>query len=129
MLASLCCVCFYVVFVFLFPPHLQHFTLVWVHVYTSMMHKLIFLLQKKANRTIIKSHYLAHTDHLFKKIQLLKFKDIPVNTQISAGCFYVRIHKPCASTYYVFSSFLLDTVTFIATSLGNTQVVLSFGSE
>ena len=51
--------------------YLQYCTLLWANTYSTCLNKLR-ILQKKAIRIIMQSHYLAHTDPLFSKLKLLK---------------------------------------------------------
>ena len=55
--------------------HLQYCTLLWANAYSTCLNKLR-ILQKKTIRIITQSHYLAHTDHLFSKLKLLKLDDL-----------------------------------------------------
>ena len=71
----------------LVTPHLNYGILLWGHDATR-----IDKLQKKAIRTIKKSKYNAHTEPIFKKIQLLKLKAAacqslwPVTCQVCLQC-------------------------------------------
>jgi hypothetical protein len=63
-----------IIYMSLFYPHLQYGITSW---YSASSHnKRIFKLQKKMIRYITKSHYLAHTDSLFKNFGILKLEDI-----------------------------------------------------
>ena len=55
----------------LIAPHLNYGVIVWGH-----MIKDIFKIQKKAVRTITNSKYNAHTDPLFRNMNILKLTDI-----------------------------------------------------
>ena len=55
----------------LITPHVNYGILLWGHEATR-----IYILQKKAIRTISKSKYNAHTEPIFKKLQFLKLNDI-----------------------------------------------------
>jgi hypothetical protein len=50
----------------LITPHLNYQLLSWGYDYTN-----ILKLQKKAIRTITSSHFIAHTEPLYKKLQIL----------------------------------------------------------
>ena len=52
-------------------PHLQYAILCW-----GKRSSRLFILQKKAMRYIVYSKYNAHTDSVFKKLELLKLDDI-----------------------------------------------------
>ena len=52
-------------------PHINYIILIWGH-----HHKTITQLQKRAIRVITLSKYLAHTEPLFKNLNILKVEDI-----------------------------------------------------
>lgn len=56
-------------------PYLTYGTLLWGCSHSTYLRRLE-ILQKKAIRTVSKSNYNAHTEPLFKKLQILKLKDI-----------------------------------------------------
>ena len=56
-------------------PHLLYGNLLWGSAYKSHLHKLE-IQQKKAIRVITQSKYNEHTSPLFKRLHLLKLKDI-----------------------------------------------------
>ena len=56
-------------------PHLMYCNIVWGTCSLKLLHTL-FMLQKRAIRTISKSNYLAHTKPIFKKLKLLNIYDI-----------------------------------------------------
>ena len=57
--------------------HLQYCTLLWANTYITCLNRLR-ILQKKAVQIITQSHYFAHSDPLFSKLQqlLLKLDDL-----------------------------------------------------
>ena len=56
-------------------PHLNYCAIVWAHTFPTYMEK-IEILQKRAVRTIDDAHRLAHSDPIFKKLKLLKVKQL-----------------------------------------------------
>ena len=56
-------------------PYLEYCNFVWASTYSSNLCRIV-LLQKRAIRILNKSEFHAHTDPLFKKINILKFEDI-----------------------------------------------------
>ena len=56
-------------------PYLEYCNLVWASTYSSNLCRIV-LLQKRAIRILNKSEFRAHTDPLFKKLNILKFEDI-----------------------------------------------------
>jgi hypothetical protein len=56
-------------------PYLTYGTLLWGCSHSTYLRSLD-ILQKKAIRTVSKSNYNAHTEPLFKNLQILKLKDI-----------------------------------------------------
>ena len=56
-------------------PYLTYCILIWGGTYRTHLNK-ILLLQKKVVRIITKSRYLAHTDPLFKKMEILKINEL-----------------------------------------------------
>ena len=56
-------------------PYLEYCNLVWASTYSSNLCRIV-LLQKRAIRILNKSEFHAHTDPLFKKLNILKFDDI-----------------------------------------------------
>ena len=59
----------------LINSHLSYGITVW-GVANSTLVKKVFLLQKRAMRAITKSDFLAHTDPLFRKLNILKLEDL-----------------------------------------------------
>ena len=55
-------------------PYLEYCN-VWASTYSSNLCRIV-LLQKRAIRILNKSEFHAHTDPLFKKLNILKFEDI-----------------------------------------------------
>ena len=56
-------------------PYLEYCNFVWASTYSSNLCRIV-LLQKRAIRILNKSEFHAHTDPLFKKLNILKFEDI-----------------------------------------------------
>ena len=56
-------------------PYLTYGTLLWGSSQSTYLRRLE-ILQKKAIRTVSKANYNAHTEPLFKNLQILKLKDI-----------------------------------------------------
>jgi len=56
-------------------PHLNYCAIIWAHTFSTYMEK-IEILQKRAVRTIDDAHRLAHSDPIFKKLKLLKVKQL-----------------------------------------------------
>ena len=56
-------------------PYLNYFNLVWGSTYKTNLQRII-ILQKRVIRMVNKSYYNAHTEPIFKKLNLLKFPDI-----------------------------------------------------
>ena len=56
-------------------PYLNYCNLVWGSAYKSNLQR-IAILQKRVIRIVDKSYYNAHTEPIFKKLNLLKFQDI-----------------------------------------------------
>ena len=56
-------------------PYLNYCNLVWGSAYKSNLQR-IEILQKRVIRIVDKSYYNAHTEPIFKKLNLLKFQDI-----------------------------------------------------
>ena len=69
-------------------PYLQYRNLVWSNTYQTIMSRLQTL-QKRIIRAINKSHFLAHTNPIFKSLYLLKLEDIR-KLQISQFMFSIR---------------------------------------
>ena len=63
--------CLKLIYFALIQPYLTYGILLW-----GFENKAIFKLQKKAVRIITKSHFLAHTDPIFKREKILKVEDI-----------------------------------------------------
>ena len=59
------------IYISLFMPHINYGSLVWGNNFEA-----ISKLQKRAIRTIIHSHYIAHSEPLLKQLNLLKVKDM-----------------------------------------------------
>ena len=70
-------------------PHLNYGILIWGH-----NTDFLFKLQKKALRTITNSKYNAHTDPLFKKLNLLKICDIRQSFELKFFYKYQNQHLP-----------------------------------
>ena len=56
-------------------PYLNYCNLVWGSTYKTNLQRII-ILQKPVIRMVNKSYYNAHTEPIFKKLNLLKFPDI-----------------------------------------------------
>jgi len=56
-------------------PYLNYCNLVWGSTYKANLQRII-ILQKRVIRMVNKSYYNAHTEPIFKKLNLLKFLDI-----------------------------------------------------
>ena len=56
-------------------PYLSYCNLIWGNAVDIHLNKLL-LLQKRAVRVITSSEYLAHTDHLFREVSILKIAEI-----------------------------------------------------
>ena len=56
-------------------PYLNYCNLVWGSAYKSNLQRIV-ILQKRVIRMVNKSYYNAHTEPIFKKLNLLKFQDI-----------------------------------------------------
>jgi hypothetical protein len=67
--------CLLTLYYSLLYPHFNYGILVWGSASNTVLHKLV-LFQKRALRIIDKTHYLSHTNPIFKKYRLLKFSDI-----------------------------------------------------
>ena len=72
----------------LIASHLQYCTLLWANSHATNVRKLQ-LLQEKAIRIIISSHYIAHTDPLFAMIKLLKLGDL---YKYKLGYLCIKLH-------------------------------------
>ena len=70
-------------------PHINYMILVWGH-----HHKTITQLQKRAIRVITLSKYLAHTEPLFKNVNILKVEDIFRLQQIKFYYRFINITLP-----------------------------------
>ena len=62
----------------LIMPHFHYCLLAWGSTIKTG-HKL-YLLQTKAVRTISNSHYIAHTDPIFRKLHIVKVTDLYICT-------------------------------------------------
>ena len=78
-------------------PHINYMILVWGH-----HHKTITQLQKRAIRVITLSKYLAHTEPLFKNLNILKVEDIFRLQQLK---FYYRFINVTLPDYFLSLSF------------------------
>ena len=80
-------------------PHINYIILVWGH-----HHKSIAQLQKRAIRVhvITLSKYLAHTEPLFKNLNILKVEDIFRLQQLK---FYYRLNNVTLPNYFLSLSF------------------------
>ncbi|KAL9967850.1 hypothetical protein ACROYT_G026148, partial [Oculina patagonica] len=56
-------------------PYLNYCNLVWGSTYKTNLQRIV-ILQKRVIRMVNKSYYKAHTEPIFKKLNLLKFQDI-----------------------------------------------------
>lgn len=56
-------------------PHFSYCSIIWAHTFPTYVHK-VELLQKKAIRLVDNADRLAHSEPIFKKLKLLKVKDI-----------------------------------------------------
>ena len=78
----------------LINPYLHYCILTW-----GTNTERLFLLQKRAIRTITKSHLLAHTDNLFKQLKILKVDDIYKQHQFTFYHKFLHNNLPkCIST-------------------------------
>ena len=82
-------------------PHINYMILVWGH-----HHKTITQLQKRAIRVIKLSKYLAHTEPLFKNLNILKVEDIFRLQQLK---FYYRFINVTLPDYFLSLSFSGNT--------------------
>ena len=82
-------------------PHINYMILVWGH-----HHKTITQLQKRAIRVITLSKYLAHTEPLFKNLNILKVEDIFRLQQLK---FYYRFINVTLPDYFLSLSFSGNT--------------------
>ena len=76
----------------LFLPHLNYSLLAWGYSCTR-----IFSLQKRVIRLICQARYIAHTDPLFKKLNILKVDDL---LHLKALKFYFRYTKNDLPDYF-----------------------------
>ena len=76
----------------LFVPHLNYSLLAWGHSCER-----ISKLQKKAVRLICNTHFLAHTEPLFKRLSILKVRDI---LRLKALKFYYRYSNSQLPGYF-----------------------------
>ena len=60
---------------FLIYPYFYYCNIVWASIYKTNLRRLV-ILQKRIIRIINKSHFNAHTDPIFKDLDILKFNDI-----------------------------------------------------
>ena len=72
------------------PPYLNYCNLVWASSYKTSLQRIV-ILQKPVTRIVNKSDYCAHTDPIFKKLNLLKFHNLHMN--ITTWSFHVLIEK------------------------------------
>ena len=56
-------------------PYLNYCNLVWGSTYKANLQRIV-ILQKRVIRIVNKAYYNAHTEPIFKKLNLLKFQDI-----------------------------------------------------
>ena len=68
--------------------YLNYCNLVWASSYKTSLQR-IAILQKCVIRIVNKSDYCAHTDPIFKKLNLLKFHNLYMN--ITTWSFHVSI--------------------------------------
>ena len=87
-------------YVSLVAPHLQYGILCW-----GFHHNKIFKLQKRAVRLITLSKYNAHTDPIFKQLNLLKVQEI---FKLSCLKFYHKL-KSLKLPQYFLSTFQTDS--------------------
>ena len=79
-------------------PHLQYSILNWGHK-SSRLHKL----QKRGIRTVTNSKYNAHTEGIFKRLNLLKLPDIYKNSILK---FYYKYENNTVPDYFKATSFI-----------------------
>ena len=79
------------IFISLIQCNLNYGILVWGHLTTR-----IFKLQKRAVRTITGSNYIAHTERLFRNLEVLNINDIKMQ-QLK---FYYRLRNMQLPTYF-----------------------------
>ena len=70
------------------PPYLNYCNLVQASSYKTSLQRIV-ILQKRVIRIVNKSDYCAHTDPIFKKLNLLKFHNLNMN--ITTWSFHVSI--------------------------------------
>ena len=76
----------------LFTPHINYGISCWGYTQQSQIGKV----QKKAVRAITMSSYRAHTEPLFKELQILQFRDILINKELKI---YYQIVNNMAPQY------------------------------
>ena len=82
-------------------PHISYCLIVWGKCVKSLVDR-IFILQKRAIRIITNSHFLSHTDKLFKKLNILKIQDL---YSFQVACFMYKYSKnllpPLFDDYFI----------------------------
>ena len=91
----------------MFMPHLQYSILNWGHKY-SRLHKL----QKRALRIITNSKYNAHTEPLFKNLNVLKLPDIYKSSVLK---FYFKYENNTIPDFFKQTNFICTAVHTYAT--------------
>jgi hypothetical protein len=84
-------------------PYLEYCNFVWASTYSSNLRRIV-LLQKRAIRFLNKSEFHAHTDPLYKRLNILKFEDIRL---LQLGQF-MYCHKNCLLPKCFNSMFVLN---------------------
>ena len=67
-------------------PHITYCIPIWGSTYPTHLQK-VFLLQKKAIRIITNSHFLEHTQPLFKSVNILNLYD---TIKLEIGCYMYK---------------------------------------
>ena len=88
----------------LFTPHINYGVSCWGYTQQSQISKV----QKKAVRAITRSTYRAHTEPLFKELQILKFEDILSNKELKI---YYQIVNNMAPQYIMDFSYVPPPAT------------------
>ena len=111
----------YTLYFSLIYPYLSYCLIVWGSASTSMLHKL-FMLQKRAIRIVARSHYVAASNPLFARLNMLKISDI-YTFQVTMFVFkFLNFYNPISSSTY----FTLNSVPAYVTRNSNVFVVPLF---
>ena len=70
-------------------PHLQYGNMLWINASNTLLNRL-HLLQKRVIRIVAKSHYLAHTNNIFKQLRVLTVYELG---KLQLGEFMYRSEK------------------------------------